>query len=274
MRNETLDKIVGIVDEIIYQNDENGYAVISLDVAGVFTDVVGNLPFVAVGESICAYGGYIEHPKFGEQFKCEYYEPHLENNAASIHKFLCSGIIKGVGSATAKKIVDTFSDETLRIIERFPERLSEIQGISLPKAMSIHKDYLKKMEIQTVVTYFNKYGISPSVAVRVYNSLGGMAIKLCNQNPYIICEKVEKIGFLAVDKMAAEMGISKNSVNRLKAGITYELFSQSQNGHSCFPNSALLANAAGTLEVTESEVENSFLSLLSEGKLALHKKED
>lgn len=271
MKNDELLKIFGIVDEIVYKNDENGYAVISLDVAGVFTVVVGNLPFIAVGESICAYGEYTEHPKFGEQFKCEYYEPHFENNTSSIHKFLSSGIIKGVGNATAKKIVDAFLEETLNIIERFPERLSEIQGISLQKAMSIHKDYLKKIEIQTVVSYFNKYGISPSIAVRVYNSLGGMAIKLCNQNPYIICERVEKIGFLAVDKMASEMGISKNSMDRIKAGITFELSTQALNGHTCFPKSSLLSNASKILEVDEIAIENAYISLLNENKLAIFK---
>ena len=185
---DTMERLIGIVEEIIYYNDENGYGVVALDISGEYVNVAGNLPMIAEGESICAYGRFVEHPKFGEQFQCEYYEPHFENDTASIYKFLSSGFIRGVGNATAKRIVDAFSEDTLIVIEKYPERLSEISGIFFTKAMDIHKDYMKKIEVQNVVSYFIKFGISPSVAVKVYNTLGSSAIKLCNDNPYIICE--------------------------------------------------------------------------------------
>ena len=271
---DTLERLTGIVEEIIYYNEENGYGVIVLDISGDYVNVAGNLPMIAEGESICAYGKWVEHPKFGEQLQCEYYEPHFDHDTTSIYKFLSSGFIRGVGNATAKKIVDAFSEETLTIIEKYPERLSEISGISLTKAMDIHKDYMKKIEVQNVVSYFVKYGISPSVAVKVYNTLGSGAIKLCNENPYIICERVEKIGFLTVDKIAEEMGIPKNSIERLKSGIVYVMYQASFNGHTCFPKEDLLSEAQKLLEISQTDAENALTMLLMEGKLISCKKGD
>ena len=271
---DAMERITGLVEEVIYYNDENGYGVIALETSDDYVNVAGNLPMIAEGESIIAYGKWVEHPKFGTQFQCEYYEPHFEQDTASIYKFLSSGFIRGVGPATAKKIVDKFQEETLEIIEKYPERLSEISGISLPKAMDIHRDYMKKIEVQNVVSYFMKFGLSPTIAVKVYNTLGSGAIKLCNQNPYIICEKVEKIGFLTVDKIAEEMGIPKNSVERLKSGVIYLMYQVAYNGHTCFPKEELVTEAKTLLDVGETEVENTLSLLLMEGRLINVKKED
>ncbi|MBP3448023.1 MAG: ATP-dependent RecD-like DNA helicase [Clostridia bacterium] len=269
---DTLDRLTGIVEEVIYYNEENGYGVVALDISGEYVNVAGNLPMIAAGESICAYGRFMEHPRFGEQFQCEYYEPHFEQDTASIYKFLSSGFIRGVGPATAKKIVDNFLEETLNIIEKQPERLSEISGISLPKAMDIHKDYMRKIEVQNVVSYFMKYGISPTVSIKVYNTLGADSIKLCNKNPYIICEKVEKIGFLTVDKIAEEMGIPKNSSERLKSGIIYMMYQASVQGHTCFPEDELLEESGRMLEIGQTDLENALTQLSMEGKLVSVKK--
>jgi len=268
-----MERIAGLVEEVIYYNDENGYGVIALETSDDYVNVAGNLPMIAEGESIIAYGKWVEHPKFGTQFQCEYYEPHFEQDTASIYKFLSSGFIRGVGPATAKKIVDEFREETLNIIEIYPERLSEISGISLTKAMDIHRDYMKKIEVQNVVSYFMKFGLSPTIAVKVYNTLGSGAIKLCNQNPYIICERVEKIGFLTVDKIAEEMGIPKNSMERLKSGVTYLMYQAAYNGHTCFPKEELVTEAKSLLDVGETEVENALSLLLMEGRLINVKKE-
>ncbi|MBQ7792671.1 MAG: Flp pilus assembly complex ATPase component TadA, partial [Clostridia bacterium] len=269
---DSLERMIGTVEELIYYNDENGYGVVVLDISQDYVNVAGNLPMIAEGERICAYGKWVEHPKFGEQFQCEYYEPYFDHDTASVYKFLASGFIRGVGNATAKKIVDAFSDETLTVIEKYPERLSEISGTSLTKAMDIHKDYMKKIEIQNVVSYFIKFGISPTIAVKVYNTLGSGAIKLCNDNPYIICERVEKIGFLTVDKIAEEMGIPKNSMERLKSGITYVMYRESYNGHTCFPKEELLEASCELLCIARTDAENALTVLLMEGKLVSCKK--
>lgn len=270
---DTLERMVGTVEEIIYYNDENGYGVIVLDISQDYVNVAGTLPMIAEGETICAYGRWVEHPKFGEQFQCEYYEPHLVRDTASVYKFLASGFIRGVGNATAKKIVAAFGEETLSIIENSPERLSEISGISFPKAMDIHKDYMRKIEVQNVVSYFIKFGISPTVAVRVYNTLGSTAINACNHNPYILCEKVEKIGFLTVDRIAGELGFPQNAVERMQAGILSILYQESYNGHTCFPEQELLSEARKLLSVPDEDVENGIALLLSKERLISHKKE-
>ena len=262
-----MEKLYGIVEEIVFQNEDTGFGVISFDNAGELINVTGNLAYIVEGESICVNGKWVDHPKFGEQFYCEYYEPHFEKNVASIYKYLASGILKGVGPGTAKKITDYFSEETLNIIEVYPERLSEIQGISMAKAMSIHKEHIKKIEIQTVVTFFAKYGISPTLAVRVFNALGGMAVKMCTENPYIICERVENIGFLTADKIACEMGLPKNSDQRMKAGILYELSRQALNGHTCYPKNELALEAGKTLDIKTELLENALTALIMERKL-------
>ena len=262
-----MEKIYGIVEEIIFQNEDTGFGVITFDNAGELINVAGNLAYIVEGESISVNGNWIDHPKFGMQFSCEYYEPHFEKNVASIYKYLASGIIKGVGPGTAKKITDHFSEETLNIIEVYPERLSEISGISMQKAMAIHKEHIKKIEIQSVVTFFAKYGISPSLAVRVFNTLGGMAIKMCQQDPYVICERVDNVGFLTADKIANEMGLPKNSDQRMKAGILYELSRQSLNGHTCYPKDELVAEASKTLDVSAEFSGNALTSLILERKL-------
>jgi exodeoxyribonuclease V alpha subunit len=264
-----LEKIYGTVEEIVFRNDDTGFGVVLVDSGGDMVNAAGNLPFIVVGESVCLHGNWTEHPRYGKQFTCEYYEPHFEKNAASIYKYLSSGVVKGLGSATAKKIVDLFGDETLSILELSPERLTEVQSITMQRAMNIHKEYMKKIEIQNVVTYFVKYGVSASIAVRVFNALGGMAIKLCNENPYIICERVDNIGFLTADKVAYEMGVPKNSGNRVRAGILYELSRQAMEGHTCYPKNRLIEEAAKTLDVQMSEVENQLTALLMDGKLKL-----
>ena len=265
-----MEKMYGIVEEIVYQNEDTGFGVISFDSAGELINVTGNLAYIVEGESICVNGKWVDHPKFGEQFYCEYYEPHFEKNVASIYKYLASGIIKGVGPGTAKKITDHFFEETLNVIEVYPEKLSEIQGISMQKAMSIHKEHIKKIEIQTVVTFFAKYGISPTLAIRVFNALGGLAIKLCSENPYIICERVDNVGFLTADKIASEMGMSKNSDQRLKAGILYELSRQAMNGHTCYPKIELVLEAGKTLDINPELLENALTVLIMERKLGTY----
>ena len=263
-------KLYGIVEEIVYQNEETGFGVIAFDNAGDLINVTGNLAYIVEGESICVNGRWASHPKFGEQFYCEYYEPHFERNVASIYKYLSSRVIKGVGARIAKRIVDQFGEETLNIIEVYPERLSEISGISMQKAMDIHKEHIKKIEIQTVVTFFAKYGISPTLAIRVFNTLGGMTIKLCSQSPYIICEQVDNIGFLTADKIASEMGFPKNSDQRMKSGILYELSRQSMNGHTCYPKDELISEASKTLTIGVDSLKNALDALIFERKLGTY----
>ncbi len=271
---ENTQRLIGIVEEVVFYNDENGYGVVVLDISNDYVNLAGNLPLISEGESICAYGQWTTHPKFGKQFQCEYYEPYVYHDVASIQRFLASGFIRGVGSATAKKIVNAFLEETLTVIEKYPERLSEISGISLTKAMAIHNDYMKKLELQNVVSYFIKYGISSTVAVKVYNALGVSAISMCKKNPYILCEQVDNLGFLAVDKIAREMGISHTAEERLKSGILYVLGRQAFNGHTCFPKDELLREAIRLLEVSSAEVEGALFLLHAERKLYSLPKEE
>lgn len=262
-----LEKIEGTVEEVVYSNEENGYAVLYLDIITDLATVAGNLPFVCEGDSICVYGEWNEHPKYGMQFSAVYYEPKTAHTAQSAYKYLSSGIIKGIGPSTAKKIVEKLGDRTFFVIENEYERLTEIKGINPKKAKNIHDEYMKKIELQSIVTFFNQYDVSPMIAIKVYNTFGRASIELCKQNPYILCEQVDRIGFLTTDKIAKKMGFPENSPQRICSGIIYTLNSEALNGHTCMKRELLSQKASSLLSVTTESCENAISALMAKNKL-------
>ncbi len=260
----------GTVEEIVYYSSDTGYAVIYLDVLGEYINIAGNLPFISEGESVAVYGSWYEHPKYGRQLNAVYYEPKIVHDAQGAYKYLSGGIIKGIGPITAKKIVDKFGDETFYIIEHDYDKLIKINGITPKKARLIHEEYIKKIDLQNVVTFFNQYEVSPSVAVRVYNTFGNMALSVCKKNPYVLCERVERIGFPTADKLAKKMGFSDDCCERINAGIIYALNNAALNGHTCLPNDILSQNTAVTLNIGEKSVDDQITRLLAEKRLVLN----
>ena len=260
----------GTVEEIVFYSNDTGYAVIYLDVFGEYISIAGNLPFISEGESVAVYGSWYEHPKYGRQLNALYYEPKIVLDAQGAYKYLSGGIIKGIGPITAKKIVDTFGDETFYIMEHDYDKLIKINGITPKKARLIHEEYMKKIELQNVVTFFNQYEVSPAVAVKVYNTFGNMSVSICKKNPYILCERVERIGFPTADKLAKKMGFSDDAPERINAGIIYTLNNAALSGHTCLPNDILIQNTAVTLNIGEKSAEDKLTRLLAEKRLVLN----
>lgn len=257
-------ELEGIIDEIIYTNEENGYTVAEFLTLEEMVTVVGIMPYVYEGESLKLYGDYTYHNEYGEQFKVEAFEKSIPKTKSSILAFLSSGIIKGVRAATAKKIVDKFGEKTLDIITENPEKLSEIKGITFEKAVEIGEAYTEKKSITDIIIFLQKYNISITLAMKILRVLPESPISKIENNPYILCDKIDGISFVTADTIASNMGIKKNDVKRIKSGIKYTLSRAALNGHTYLTEEAIVSYASEYLDVTELEVHNALISLVSE----------
>lgn len=263
-----LIEISGQVEHIVYQNEANGYCVCDLltDTDEEIT-IVGIMPFLSNGETIRGMGKWELHSSFGRQFKVEYYEKELPAGAGAILKYLSSRTVKGIGPASAAKIVEAFGDDTFNVIENHPDWLADIPGISLKKAQSISENFRRQFGIRNVMMFCRDF-FGPSTAVKIYKKWGGASIDIIKQNPYILCEEIHGIGFASADNIAKSLGTAPNSPDRIRAALHYILtFNAQQNGHTFLPYDKLCEAARELIEVTENEVEDAIFDLVSDGKL-------
>ncbi|MBQ2754813.1 MAG: ATP-dependent RecD-like DNA helicase, partial [Clostridia bacterium] len=264
--------IKGTVENLIYSNSQNGYTVLNVLLQdGTELSVVGYLPGISEGEQVEITGNYTVHPKYGEQFSALSYVRVLPQKLSEIIKFLSSGIIKGVGPATAKKIADRFGEESLEIIADYPARLAEISGISEKKALEIGKSYVEQLGVRDVVMFFQRYGISSKFAMKIYQKYGLTSVEQIKLNPYLLAEQVRGIGFNKVDGIALSLGFSHNDKRRICAGVIYCLYSAALNGHSFLPKGMLVENVVKLLDVDEGEAENAVTSLVFAEKIYIEK---
>ena len=201
----------GYINKIIYQNDENGYAVFSVEASEGDEVFVGNVPGIAEGMFIQAEGEYVHHPQYDLQFKVTSCELTMPSDKEGIIRFLGSGIIKGIGEALAKRIVKKFGDDTLRIIDEEPERLAEVRGISTNMAERIAVKYSENKSYRNVLMFLSKYGISINNAMKIYTEFGDEIYNIINKNPYKIADYVSGIGFKTVASLI--IGISNAKFN-------------------------------------------------------------
>lgn len=258
--------IEGVVEEIIYQNIANGYTVCDIDVEGVFSTAVGIMPSIAPGEGVRLTGKWIVHPEYGEQFSVEICEKIMPTGKLQILQYLSSGIIKGIGPATAQKIVEKFGEEALAVIRDDPERLSKIRGISRKKAEEMQASLLEKQAVQSVVMFLQPYGVTANFAVRVFRALGPSAVTKIEENPYVLCQ-IDGIGFKTADKIAMQMGIDPANGERLKSGVKFVLSEQATAGHTYLPMENLTRAAASILGADLLPVENAITGMLLDGSL-------
>ena len=256
--------VTGTVEEIIYTNPDNGYTVCVIDSAeeSIFT-ATGYMPFISEGESVALSGNWTQHPDYGEQFKAEYYETVLPSDEEAIIKYLGSGIISGIREATAKKLVAHFGTEILDIMLQNPERLAEIKGISREKAEKIGKSFAEARSMQNVVMFLQQYSITANMAVKIHSVLGSNAVEMIKKNPYILADMVDGIAFKTADTIAFNMGMPRNSLDRIKAGVKHILRDAAfTSGHVFLPKTVLIEHSVYTLKVEESEVEAAISALV------------
>lgn len=236
---ETLEVLKGTVCEVTYRNRDNSYTVLKIKVNKEEIIATGLMPYVCEGEAVVLHGQYVIHPIYGQQFKCEICEVSVPETSAQILKYLSSGSIKGIGPATALKIVELFKEDTLNIIENEPTRLTVIKGVSTEKAMSISEQYKQQFGIRDIMLSLSKFKISPNEAGDIFKTLGANSINLIKTNPYCLCSEGIGFSFERADEIAEQLNIAPESSFRVTAGIIYVLRSNLMNGHTCLPKNKL-----------------------------------
>ena len=260
-------KLEGYVEHIIYRNTENGYSVINLVSEEEELTAVGIFPYLNEGEFLELEGDYTEHPMYGLQFQVQSYEAVAPKDALAMERYLGSGAIKGVGAALAARIVRRFGSRTFEIMEREPERLSEIKGISDRKAREIAGQMEEKRDLREAMIFLQDYGISVNLAVKIYQQYGQEIYRIIKENPYRIADDISGVGFRTADEIARRVGIREDSDFRIRSGLLYTLLNASGEGHTCLPEPVLLHRTAALLGVPEESVERHLDSLSLDRKL-------
>lgn len=267
MRDETLLEMTGSVEQVIFRNEKNEYTVLELNNGQEMVTVVGTMPWVSCGEELHVVGTWVNHPNFGPQFKVQAYERFRPATSSAILKYLSSGAIKGIGQVTAAKIVDAFGEHTLDVIEKEPERLCTIKGITRAKANKIAEEFRRIYGIREIMLYLSKFGITPEEAVRIWKIYGPQSADLIQEDPYCLCADGLDIDFERADSIAESMDRPQDDFNRVRAGVVYVLKHNSNNGHTCLPEDKLVPTASRLLAVEGGLVQTALEDLKTSGAL-------
>ena len=266
-------EVKGYVEKIKFKNIENGYTILELSGDDEIT-VVGIFPGINEGEYIRVTGEETVHPVYGEQIQMKQYEVVMPEDEQAIERYLASGVIKGIREATAKKIVEKFGKDTFRVIEQEPERLAQIKGISENKARQIALAVEEKRELRNATISLQKYGISPSFAIKIYNKYGSMMNEVIRNNPYRLAEEIQGIGFLTADEIAVKMGFDLNSNMRTRAGILYVLTMAGGEGNIYYPMEELIRKTADLLLIDTESIKKCLEELSLDRKIIVRDIED
>lgn len=269
-----METIKGYVDHIIYQNKDNGYAVLSMNVDDEEEICVGIFRGVDNGENLEITGEYVEHPSYGFQFKANSFKVVEPDDLLSMERYLGSGAIKGVGEALAKRIVKRFGKDTFRVIEEEPERLVEVKGISERIAQQITDQMIEKREIREAFLFLQKYGITNTLAVKIYEKYGMGMYGILKENPYRLAEDIQGVGFRLADEIAEKIGIHTDSDYRIRSGILYTLLQASLEGHMFLPMRVLMRRSADLLQVPEEAIRAQIQNLHMDHKVVVKKTTD
>ena len=260
---DRLMKLEGVVEHMIYENTETGYAVFEVDAGGTDVIVAGNVGSVDNGMSVTVYGRMVNHPSYGEQFKAETCEASLPQDTTALLSYLSSGVLPYIGPSTAKKIVSMFGEDTLSVISETPQSLCRIKGITPEKAAAISNEFRRMYGVREVVAWFTKYGLSAQQAVTAYRAFGPHTVEALTQNPYLLCGDPLQLKFAQVDGIAAALQFDSGSRLRVAAGLLYALRHNANNGHTCLPRAKLLDSTAKFLRVEPASIEAGLDELLS-----------
>ena len=259
----------------IFRNDENGYSVITVKFGRKEITAIGVLPDLAIGEQIILDGTLVHHPQYGEQLKVTTFQIVEPTDLLGIERFLASGLIRGVKSATAKQIVKHFGMETFNVLDAHPERLTEIKGIGKPRATMIAESYHDTINLRTSMVFLTSYGIPASLSARIARKYGDETEKIIREDPYRLCSEIEGIGFQTADRIALTLGFSRDTPARIEAGILYTLQEQSMgNGHCYLPLQETIRSAAGFLQVSTDLLETALSNLSVQNKIICEQIED
>ena len=264
-----MEILTGYVGHIVFQNAENGYTVLELVCGEDEITCVGIFHGVSEGESLELSGEYTTHPSYGKQFKMASFQVKPPEDIVSIERYLGSGAIKGIGAALAARIVRKFREDTFRIIEEEPERLAEVKGISQRKAMEIAEQTEGKRELRQAMVFLQQYGISQTLAAKIYKTYGQGVYGVLKENPYRLADDIQGVGFRIADEIASRIGIHTDSDFRIRSAILYTLMLSAQEGHTCLPAGLLAKRAGELLGVGAEHVEKHYMNLAIDKKLIM-----
>ena len=264
--NEELEILQGTVSAVVYQNYDNGYAVLRLNCGGgVSVTVVGTIPMPVIGERLMVTGKWSNHSNFGKQFEAEFLERMLPQTALEIQSYLSSRAIKGIGPVMAARIVEYFGDQTLLVLEREPERLAAVPGISLEKARNFGSEFRRQAGMRQLMEFFALHQLPTELAVRAYKFYGEQTVELLYDDPYLLMDDGLDAPFSAVDRFAISLGVAGDDPRRVEAGVLFELSYNLTGGHVFLPRAKLVAATAQLLTVDAEQVEAA-VTRLQEGE--------
>ena len=263
--------IHGLLERISYHNEENDFVVAKLREKDKkdLTTIVGNLSGINPGESLKLTGNWVQNKRFGEQFQVETFEVTIPATLLGIQKYLASGLIKGIGPIMSERIVEKFGLHTLEVIEKKPERLSEVEGIGPKRISMIRKTWEEQKEIKEIMIFLQGHGVSAAYSAKIYKQYGSQSIEMVRENPYRLAHDLYGTGFITADKIAQNLGIDRNSLIRAKAGLIYVLNQLTEEGHVYYPESQLIHKAREILHVDEEIIFQALRELSKEKELFL-----
>lgn len=267
-------ELKGEVTDIIYQNEVNSYTIAVFETDEEETTIVGYLPFVKIGDTLNVNGRFVEHKDYGRQFKVETFEKLMPETLGALERYLANGSIKGIGEATAKKIIKKFGQDTINVFKFEPEKLAQIKGITEAKAKEMSESFIENWEVWQIVGFLERFGIGAENAKKVYDLLGINAIEQIEANPYVLIDIARGVDFKQIDQMALELGISYDNQKRVESGIKYGLIKSTYNGHSCVIKENLIEFVISILDVTTENVEDNLISLKTKDEIIIEKRDD
>ncbi len=264
-------QLSGQIERITYTNEENGYTIAKVKVAGHrdLVTVVGNLMSPTVGEILELHGTWTTHPKFGEQFRVEHYKTKMPATVFGIKKYLGSGLIKGIGPVMAGRIVKRFGKKTLDVIEEDIDRLMAVEGVGKKRVLMIKQAWADQKEIREVMLFLQSHNVSAGYAVKIFKQYGDQSIAVVRENPFQLAMDIFGIGFVTADRIAAQMGFAKDSPRRVEAGIIYVLNQLSDEGHVYYPMNLLVEKTMEILEVDREIIFICLENLVSSEKIVI-----
>lgn len=264
------EKITGVVENVVFQNTTNYFTVMEVNIRGEIITAVGTIPEVAPGEDVTLTGTWVAHEVFGRQFKITSCQRSLPDTTAKLYRYLASGAIKGIGPKTAMKIIELFGERSFEVLEREPERLAAVNGISKKKAIDISAEFNRQYSMRKIMIELENVGISPYECTVIYKYFGVNAVKAIKDNPYILCGTVNGFTFERVEKLTADMGLSPEPAFRNAAGVLHIIRHNLYNGHTCIPRRKMFVPCKALLGIDEETAQESIDELLRQKRLISH----
>ncbi|MBU5336914.1 ATP-dependent RecD-like DNA helicase [Intestinibacter bartlettii] len=266
-----MEKLEGMISDIVFKNEENGYTIAYLANEDEEVTIVGCMPTLSVGESIEVEGKWVTHKTYGTQFEVSSFMPVTPSSLEGIYAYLSSGMIHGIGEKMALRIIEKFGVDTLDVIQNTPERLKEVEGIGAKKIKQITESYEENRELRNIIMQLSPYGITPNYCLKIYKKYKDKAISVINKNPYKLAEDIRGIGFRVADDIAKKLGIDKYSKDRIFQGILYTLNQSTSNGNTYLPLSVLIPQAVKVLDVEAEHIKEGVIELAYTQKIHVEK---